>query len=475
MANIDNGFSVEILSLNDRTLITSGVGDPSIAGFEAPEGSLYLYKSGTNSTLFIKRGPGDFDWTQSVGYTGSRGVTGFTGSQGNVGYVGSASTIAGPIGYTGSQGIQGVIGYTGSAGTNGFTGSRGYTGSAGALVLNDLNDVTITTPSSNQVLMYTGSQWINSTGFATSASGILSSWTLISGNKYYADFTHGLGTKDVVVTCYNNTTNQLLFTDRIDQLTNNTIRVTVAGNTTTVRVVVVAHGAILSSSTPNVVNSLQVINAGGAPSIQQDLIANRPAASTPGRLFLSTDTKILFRDTGTSWDILTSSQGVIRTVTFYANSLDSPVNADFAIAAIAPTVTDSINAALNVRSFSNTTETGVSFMMTPPLGATVVTFKTTGRASVAQATATVVQPRLYVRSIPNDGAVSAWSAANEFSNISIPANTNYQYNSQSFTLASLGLTVGTLYQFEFTRRVTGVTGTNLPATWNMVDLTVEFT
>lgn len=69
MANIDNGFNVEILSLNDRTLITSGVGDPSIAGFEAPEGSLYLYKSGTNSTVFIKRGPLDTDWAPA-GNTG---------------------------------------------------------------------------------------------------------------------------------------------------------------------------------------------------------------------------------------------------------------------------------------------------------------------------------------------------------------------------------------------------------------------
>lgn len=67
MANIDKGFSVEILSLNDRTLITSGVGDPRIAGYEAPEGSLFAYKNGSSSTLLVKNGPADTDWTSVIG------------------------------------------------------------------------------------------------------------------------------------------------------------------------------------------------------------------------------------------------------------------------------------------------------------------------------------------------------------------------------------------------------------------------
>ena len=540
MSNIDNGFAVEILSLNDQTLLTSGTSDPRLVGYEAPEGSLFSYKNGIQSDLLIKTGPLDTDWVVHIGYTGSQGpigytgsqgiqgVIGFTGSVGNVGFTGSQGTTGGigftgsqgnqggigftgsqgiqgiqgftgsagylgsagyvgsrgangftgsqgVIGYTGSQGIQGVIGFTGSAGYVGSQGVTGYNGSAGFAVLTDLNDVTITAPTANQVLYYTGTEWVNSNGTATSASGILSTWTLISGNRYYADFNHGLGTNDVVISLFNNTTNQLVFADSIVETDINTVRVTVVGNTIPVRIVVVANGMVTPQTLSNVANSLQVINAGGSPSIQQDLVANRPAAGTAGRLFLSTDTKILFRDNGTTWDVLTSSQGVIRTLTYFANSLDSPTNSNFAITGIAPTVSDPTNPALNVRSFVNTSETGVSFMITPPLGATVVTFNIKARAGTAPGTAAAVQPRIYLRSIPNNGAISAWSAATDFATIVIPTNTNYQYNSQSFTLASLGLTVGTLYQFELSRKTTVATGTNLASPWYMVDLTIEFT
>ncbi len=62
MANIDRGFNVDILSLSDRTLITSGIADPRIAGYEAPDGSLFAYKNGTNSILLIKKGTLNTDW-----------------------------------------------------------------------------------------------------------------------------------------------------------------------------------------------------------------------------------------------------------------------------------------------------------------------------------------------------------------------------------------------------------------------------
>lgn len=64
MANIDNAFRVERLSLDDATLITTGDFQPNIgAGFEAPQGSLFLRSNtGTNGELYIKFGPADVDW-----------------------------------------------------------------------------------------------------------------------------------------------------------------------------------------------------------------------------------------------------------------------------------------------------------------------------------------------------------------------------------------------------------------------------
>lgn len=51
----------------------------------------------------------------------------------------------------------------------------------------------------------------------------------------------------------------------------------------------------------SVLNSAQVVNAGGVPSIQAGTFAARPAASTSGRLYLATDTAELYRDTGSIW------------------------------------------------------------------------------------------------------------------------------------------------------------------------------
>ena len=67
MANIDNGFRVEILSLDDKTLLATGLDQPDILpGFEAPQGSLFLRQSsGTFGELYIKKGPSDVDWVSS--------------------------------------------------------------------------------------------------------------------------------------------------------------------------------------------------------------------------------------------------------------------------------------------------------------------------------------------------------------------------------------------------------------------------
>jgi len=45
----------------------------------------------------------------------------------------------------------------------------------------------------------------------------------------------------------------------------------------------------------------RIVNAGGVSSIQAGLDAEKPAASVAGRLYVATDTQILYRDTGTAW------------------------------------------------------------------------------------------------------------------------------------------------------------------------------
>jgi hypothetical protein len=83
--------------------------------------------------------------------------------------------------------------------------------------------------------------------------------------------------------------------------------------------------------------------------------------------------------------------------------------------------------------------------------------------------------RYYSRAIASatPAAVSAWSAANNLTSVASPANVFFQTFTYTATLASLSLTAGNMYQFEFTRNV-GVAG-NLAFNWLMVELDVSFT
>lgn len=59
MANIDNAYTVEILSLGDNVIVVAGASDPSVVGYEAPTGSLFLQ---TNGQVYTKVGPLDTEW-----------------------------------------------------------------------------------------------------------------------------------------------------------------------------------------------------------------------------------------------------------------------------------------------------------------------------------------------------------------------------------------------------------------------------
>ena len=57
-----------------------------------------------------------------------------------------------------------------------------------------------------------------------------------------------------------------------------------------------------------------VLNQFGSPSINSNTFANRPAFGQSGRLFVSTDTLEIYRDTGSAWDNLTNNVGNIGTL-----------------------------------------------------------------------------------------------------------------------------------------------------------------
>jgi hypothetical protein len=156
-----------------------------------------------------------------------------------------------------------------------------------------------------------------------------------------------------------------------------------------------------------------------------------------------------------------------------ASQFDSPVSADWAVNALAPASADSNNAGLTVRLFDDTAEEGVGFQETVPAAATSMVLQIKSRAETAPGGAEAVVPRLYFRAIPNDGAVAAWSGGFDLTPIDIPTNENFQYDMEAITLAALGLTAGSLFQFELTRN-TGAGGDTLTGDWDLLELQVSF-
>ena len=137
--------------------------------------------------------------------------------------------------------------YTGSAwteykpfGTTANTVSEGNHTHA----LDDLSDIAASSPVSGHHLEWNGTSWVNAasgggdseiTTYVTTVTG----WTL-SGGIYYADITHSLGTKDILVEAYTTADDKTVGLEDIDRTNNDTIRIWSATNTQDVRVVVLS-------------------------------------------------------------------------------------------------------------------------------------------------------------------------------------------------------------------------------------------
>jgi hypothetical protein len=327
------------------------------------------------------------------------------------------------------------------------------------LASNDINDVTITSAALGQALVYDGTKWVNTDATSSASTGNIgvtptgggTSWSLVSGNLYTANYTHNLGTTNVVITIYNTADNSMVVPHYCTTSSSNVVTVQVYGNTTTLKVVVIANGLSMSSSSVGTVTT----QLNGAT-----------VSSTAGTLNFTGPTVNV---TGAS---STSTIAIGSRFTYYANSMDSPNTADYAVNAFAPIITDPTYAALTVRSFSNTIEQGVSCLVSVPVNATTITIRLRGRAQTAPGTASNVQPRVYTRLLPDNTAVGAWATGVNLTLLAIPTNANFQYYVYTGTLASVNLAAGNLYQFELTRYITGVTN-NLASNFYLAEMTME--
>lgn len=376
--------------------------------------------------------------------------------------------------------------YNGSAWSTFSAGVTTITGTAGITANVSTGAVTLSTPitSSGDLIIGTGTDAasrlaIGTTGQILSVvSGLPSwstvgtsaysvnvgpsgtvSWTLVSGNIYNAVITHGLGTQNVIVQMADISTNNVVQPDLITINSSSQITVQIAGtsvNTKTLRIVVIANGASI---------------AAGASTPSSVIIQNNGVALSGTYTTINLTGTITASNSGSNVATL-SSNSVIRQLSYFATSLDSPNNADWVVNALAPTVADPTYSAINVRQYSNTVEQGVGLYIPVPSNASNITFTYRGRPATAPGTASTVQMKLYSRALAQvvPGAVPAWSGATSLTAQVVPTNAFIQTYTQTYSLSALSLVAGDLYQFEFTRAASGVSGV-----WLMVSLDVIFT
>lgn len=283
-------------------------------------------------------------------------------------------------------------------------------------------------------------------------------WSLVSGNTYNAVITHNLGTVNVVVQAADTTTNQILNTDVVTITSATQITVQVVGNTRTLRVVIIANGASI---------------AAGASTPSSIIVQNQGVGLTG--TYTTLNFTAGFTATNAGGGVANVTQSIIKQFTFYPASLDTPNNSDWVVNSSAPSTPDPVSASLLVRSFSTSVEGGVGAYVTVPSNATQVTLNFKGRAQTAPGAAAVIQPKLYVRSIPNNAALAAWGAANVLSVQTVPTNAFFQYYTQAATaLATYGLAAGGQYLLELTLSTAPTSGTNLASNWLMTEFTVSF-
>jgi len=81
--------------------------------------------------------------------------------------------------------------------------------------------------------------------------------------------------------------------------------------------------------------------------------------------------------------------------------------------------------------------------------------------------------KLYNRDMPNDSSVTAWSSGQVLTTLSIPNNENFQYDTETISFSTLGLTAGTCTLFELTRIGTNGNDT-LSGDWDLLYLIISF-
>jgi hypothetical protein len=199
-----------------------------------------------------------------------------------------------------------------------------------------------------------------------------------------------------------------------------------------------------------------------------------PPSPADGEEWYRSDLARFLRKIGASTKVSANLDDVFcRFFVYGADQLLFPNNSDWAVNAATDLAPDSNNAAIPVRLFDDTDEEGIGLQVTVPPLSTSMIVKLVSRAETAPAGARTVGIKLYQRGLPDNGAVESWSSGTALDDVDIPTNEYWQYDEQTISLSSLGVTAGEFTQFELTR-VNPQAGTELSGDWALLRVALEF-
>lgn len=166
----------------------------------------------------------------------------------------------------------------------------------------------------------------------------------------------------------------------------------------------------------------------------------------------------------------------LQTRNYFADQLIIP-NSDWPVTALAPSDLDTTTPSFTIIEHDDTTEEGRGFATRVPSaavhGADPTTFKLgiVHKPPAAPPAERTVGVRLYFRTLPDNGAVPAWSSI-DLGDVAVPANTNFQYDEFTLTIGNgvgeLDVTPGEDVYFMVTR-IDPAAGTELVGDWYVAE------
>jgi len=137
-----------------------------------------------------------------------------------------------------------------------------------------------------------------------------------------------------------------------------------------------------------------------------------------------------------------------------AQDFDFTNNVDWTVSNSSSLIRDPVNQAIRTRAFDQSTDEGAGFLVDIPaatLGLTTIKFKVwTKRRTTGTGTNAVIA--FFNRPVNTGAPVGPWNTTTAGQTTITGLSTVYQVNEVTVAISSLGLTAGTLHQFELVRR-----------------------